>query len=202
MISNNCFIIEADKRYLNTIEFLDGELIVNSDYDSVKHLNREGVLVGLPHDYEGNLKKGMRVVFHHNILRISKDTQGKIVSNYHVKDNLFRVPLDLLYLYREGDEWKAYGEYCFVVPVEAEQKEMIGSIFIPETAREKYDSLVGVMEIPNENLGIAKGTKIVFKKNSEHKYELDGKLMYKMKTNRVMWEYNDLIAKVASYNGN
>ncbi len=185
------FVVEFKQAYNNEQQVGELTLVVNTNVEDVKYVNRECVVVGLPHNYKGEIKVGDSLIVHHNIARVSYGQDGRELKPYLVKNNLYRCPEELVFLFRTSDdqEWQSYGEYCFVKPVENEKVQQQGSIFIPESIQENYIKNTGVVAIENAALsvmGVHKGDKVYFMDFSEHKYELDGQLYYKMKVNRIL----------------
>lgn len=184
--SIGCYIVEIEQRY-NNIKNVGGiDLIMNLDVDNATYVNRLATLTALPKDYEGEMEVGMRVIIHHNIARTTMGFNDQKVNDFHISENYYRCPFNLLFLYEKDGEWKANGAYCFVKPIENEKVEKIGSIYIPDSAQEKNKALHGIMQIPNKQLDVLQGEEVIYKPNSEHEYELDGVKVYKMHIDRVL----------------
>jgi co-chaperonin GroES (HSP10) len=185
-------IIESEQDYNNEVELAGTKIVVNSTIESVENINRIGTVVSSP---EGTiLESGDKVIVHHNIMRRKNDTKGdEIRSPFHIEDGKYFVPLDQVFAYkREGDkDWNAIDPYCFIKPIQIESKQ-VGSIHIPVDAQENFkgrENGVGVIRYINRQLGeqegLKVGDKIHFEPWSEHEFEIDGELLYKMRTSDI-----------------
>jgi len=196
IITHSGFVVEFAQAYNNEKEIAGVKLLLNVDKDNVDYLNRECIVVGLPHDYSGDVKIGDTLIVHHNITRISTRNDGSEFNQYHIRQNLYRVPEDLVFLYRtnKNEEWKSYGDYIFVSPMVNKTEKKIGSILIPDSVQEKFVNNTGIVSIENlalNKIGVKKGDKIYFKNFSEHKYQIDDQLLYKMNVDRVLGLINE-----------
>jgi len=85
------------EKFLNTKQVGDKTLITNTSIEHASNVNRIGVVVSLPMNYEGNIKVDDHVVVQHNIFRTYFDGKGKTrESDFHIKDDLFQIPKDNL----------------------------------------------------------------------------------------------------------
>lgn len=192
MKSINNFVVEFDQAYIDELSYGNLSLKLATNIDNVDEINRCGVLRAVPIDYEGNAKVGNRVIVHHNITRQTLNYQEHKNNEFKISRNLYRVPLDLLFLYEENERWHSHGEWCFVKPLEAEIIEKTESgIYIPKSAQPKYQALKGVMWFTNDFLPIKKGEDVLYRKWSEHKFMIDGELLYKMSVDRVLAKWLD-----------
>ena len=72
------FIIKPiGERYKNKINIDGCELIVNSTISSHKFVNREAEVVSVPLIYNTKIKKGDKVIVHHNLFRRYYIMKGK-----------------------------------------------------------------------------------------------------------------------------
>lgn len=194
MGSINYVIIEAEQAYNNEIEISNGNtLVVNTTIESIEHINRIGKVIDAPEFTI--LEKGDEVIVHHNIMRLRNGVHGvQVESNFHIEDNKYFVPLTEVFMYRRnGGEWKAIDPFCFVKPIKQDKKEKIGSLLLPENSTEgTHKGMVknqGIMMYPNkelEELGVVKGTRVIFSDYSEYEFMIDGELFYKMSTKDII----------------
>lgn len=179
----NYLIVEIEQDYLNEIN----GVIVNSTIESVECIQRVATVVSAP--LCTILKKGDKVVVHHNIFRKRNSTRGNVVeSNYHIDNNLYFVPLTEVFMYKRGDKWTAIDPYCFVRPIEQVQREGF-AVGVNEDSHKGMVQNIGIMEFPNKELleqGVKQGDKVMFSRYSEYEFEIDGVLYYKMGTKDIL----------------
>jgi len=201
----NYLIIEVDNQYNNEIKLSNGaDLIVNTTIESVIHINRTGRVVSVPSFV--TLEEGDSVIVHHNILRIRNDNSGKeIQSDYHIKDNLFFVPLHEVYMYKRDGEWNALDPYCFLRPIKKEIEEKTSSgLFIPNPDKKGYNGFepnMGELVYGNKQLteiDANKGDVLYFADDSEYEFEVDGEVLYRMKTNDILAKHVQVSQKKES----
>lgn len=158
----------------------DKKLIINTSIENAKDVNRVGVVESLPLNYQGNIEVGDRVIVQHNVFRTYFDGQGKTrESDFHIKDNLFNVMPELIFLIFKKNETIAVDNFCFVEPI-IEEKKWIGATELEH---------VGIVKYTNERLknqGVNVGDKIAFGSNSEYEFLIDGIRLYRVRTPRIL----------------
>ena len=168
------------EKFINTKQVGDKTLIINTSIEHASNVNRIGVVVSIPMNYEGNIKVGDHVIVQHNIFRTYFDGQGKTrESDFHIKENYFQVLPELIYLIIRGEEKIAVDNYVFVSPV-IEEKKWIGEV---------EQEHIGIVVYNNEvlkKLGIKSGDKIVFGTDSEYEFNIYGQRLYRVRTNRIL----------------
>lgn len=189
MKSINYLIVELDKAYDNEVKISTGDsLIVNSTIESVEHIKRIATVIESP-DFT-ILKKGDKVIVHHNIFRLRNGIKGeKIESNFFIEENKYFVPLTEVFMYsRDDSDWQAIDPFCFVEPIKRQEKR--GFDLNPK--EDSYKGNIcqhGIMRYPNKELkkqGVKERDIIRFSKNSEYEFIINNKLYYKMCTKDVM----------------
>ena len=176
MNSIHQFIVKPiGERYNNELTISDKKLIVNSSISDHKFVNREAEIVATPLAYKTKLKKGDRVIVHHNLFRRYYDLKGKSVnSTKFFKDDMCFCSPEQIYMYNSIPHL----DYCFVKP--------ILNNHLLENRKEEPN--VGIMKYTNktlEALGINPGTLITFTPNSEFEFIIDGERLYCMKSNDI-----------------
>lgn len=185
MKSPNFIIVKADQNYNNEKD----NIIINSSIESVENINREVEVVSAPDD--SIIDEGDRLIIHHNILRKSNDHKGNEVhSMFHIKDNLYFVPLSEVLMYDKGDGWKALDPFVFVLAIKNDDK-FVGNFIVDKNIDSYKGSkkLTGVVMYTNESLerqGVRPNDTIYFTEFSEHEYWLNDRLCYKMKTEDIL----------------
>jgi co-chaperonin GroES (HSP10) len=165
------------KRYANT----QGNLIVNTSEEDHLFSNREAEVVETPVNYAGPIKKGHKLMVHHNVFKFYNDMKGRRKSGRsHFKDDLFFVEDIQFFMYNDGSGWKARDKYCFVRPIKTEESIIYKNI--------TEEPLVGEMVYPNDQLdmlGVKAGDKVSFTPESEYEFQVDGEKLYRMYTDNI-----------------
>jgi hypothetical protein len=177
------FIVEPleNKRYNNTKNLGDVELVTSVSEEDHASSNRLAIVKELPLNYKGDVKPGDTLLVHHNVFKFYNDMKGKRKSGKSFfKENLFFIDDDQFFMYKNKDSWKAHGKYCFVKPVLTED-----SLILKNT---KYEPLQGIIKYSNKELkklGVKTGDRVIFTPNSEYEFEVEGELLYRMFTNNI-----------------
>jgi hypothetical protein len=186
MRSLNHFIVEpkSGQRYNNTRDISGVEVNISASNEDHSVTNRIGVVGKIPINYNGPINDGDEVIVHHNTFRLTKDTKGVERSSWgHLFGDNFMVDKGDVYAYRSvGETWKAIAPYCFIEPI----KSLKGSL--PDTIDFNLSEvqLFGVMVYPNEDQShISPGELIGFIPESEYEFNIEGKRLYRMKTNMI-----------------
>lgn len=168
------------EKFINTKQVGDKTLITNTSIEHASNVNRIGVVISLPLNYEGNILVGDHVVVQHNVFRTYFDGRGLTrESDAHIKDDLFQVLPELIYLIIRGDEKIAIDQYVFIAPI-IEEKKWIGAV---------EQEHVGIVVYNNEILkkqGIESGDKIAFKQDSEYEFNIFDQKLYRVRTSSIM----------------
>lgn len=177
------FIVTPSKgrRYNNTKEIGGIEFITSTSEEDHKFSNREGIVIEVPLGYDGPIKKGYKLLVHHNVFKFYNDIKGARKSGRSFfKDDLFFIEPDQFFLYHDGKEWHTYDRYCFIKPISKEDS------YIYKNTKE--EPLVGLVKFPNEYLiskGVNKGDKVCFQPDSEYEFEVDGEKLYRMYDHQI-----------------
>jgi hypothetical protein len=154
-------------------------LIVNTSIEEACDVQRVGVVKSVPVGYEGDIKTGDKVVVQHNIFRVTFDDQGiPRQSDSHIKDDLFGIPKDLIYLIIRDEEIIAPDDVLFVEPI-IEHDEWHGYKALENIGIAKY------VNADMQSQGISSGDKIAFKSFSNYEFELFGTKYWMMKSRRI-----------------
>jgi len=169
------------KRYNNTKEVGGIEMLTSTSEEDFLFSNREAEVVELPLNYKGRIKKGDKLLVHHNVFKFYNDMKGRRKSGRSFfMDDLFFIEPDQYFMYHDGDKWNARDRYCFVKPISPEES------FIYKNVKE--EPLIGEMKYPNDYLksqGIIEGTKVSFKPDSEYEFTVDGDKLYRMYDHQI-----------------
>lgn len=182
MVSPYSFVLTPynNQRYANTSRYGDQTLIKSTSQEDHTATNRLAVVKSIPLCVEltADIQPGDVVVVHHNIFRKYYDMQGEEKSGpCHFKDNLYIVDCDQVYLHKKEDAWNSVGDWCFIEPVEKEEEALL--------SLEKNQELKGRVVYSNKplrELGVKEGEMVSFLPESEYEFDIDGQLLYKMRT--------------------
>lgn len=172
MKSHVCFLVEPKgKQYDNKVIINGFEFTTSASIEEAKDVNRTGVVLETPINYDGDISVGDEIILHHNIFREFYDIKGnRKYSKSYFREGVYLVYPDLVYLYKKDNEWITNEDYIFVKPI----KE-----FNKITNREEIVELFG--EIVYGNGDYSKGTKISFTPESEYEVKVDGEPLYRMR---------------------
>jgi len=173
------FIIKPiGERYKNKINIDGCELIVNSTISSHKFVNREAEVVSVPLIYNTKIKKGDKVIVHHNLFRRYYNMKGKSVnSTKYFKDDLYFAVPSQVYMYYQKNKWIPNENYCFVKPLLEDEKIIKNK---------------GILKYGNSSLEVLKinpGDIIGFKPLREFEFIIDNELLYCMESNDIVIKY-------------
>lgn len=172
------------EKFITTKIVGDKTLIINTSIENAKDVNRIGVVESLPLNYEGNILVGDKVVIQHNIFRTYFDGQGKTrESDSYIKDNLFQVLPEQIFLIFRGEETISVDNFVFIEPI-IEEKKWIGEVELEHVGIVKYSNRI------LESQGVSVGNKIAFKTDSEYEFIIDNKRLYRMRTRNILAKLN------------
>ena len=178
------FIIKPlGDRYENEIKIGDKTLVLNTKIESFKSVNNLAVVVETPKAFKTSIQKGDIVLIHHNVFRVFYDMKGvKKNSRSYFKDDLYFCAVDQIYLYKNTEDWKSFGDRCFVMPLKNEDI----------LTNDKEQKLIGILKYGNNSLkalNINPGDVVGFTPNSEWDFIVDEQRVFCMKSNDIVIKY-------------
>jgi len=178
------FIIEPiGERYNNKIKVDKKELIINSSISDHKFINRTAKVIEVPKALNTPIKKGDKVIVHHNLFRRYYNLKGKSVNgSKFFKNNMYFAEVSQVYLYNNNGKWHTTNDYCFIKPI-LEKTSFKKSKLKKNTGIVKYDNS------SLEALEITPGDVVGFKPNREFQFIIDGELLYCMESNDIVIKY-------------
>jgi hypothetical protein len=184
MTSVFSFIVKpVGERYNNKVKIDGKDLIINTKIESFKSVNNLAEVVSIPLAYSTNIKVGDLVVIHHNVFRRFYDIRGKQKnSRAFFMDNLYFCDIDQIYLYKNDDSWKAFGDRCFVKPIKNNDSLKL----------DKEQNLIGILKYGNsslEALKIHEGDLVGYTPFGEFDFVVEGQRLYCMKSNDIVIKY-------------
>ena len=170
-------------KYNNEIKVGDKNLVVNTQLEAWKFINREAEVIATPLAFNTNIKKGDTIIIHQNVFRTFYDTRGiKKVSRSWFKEDLYFVSLDQIYLYKQNNHWNTFNDRCFIQPIKNNDDKIVN----------KEEKIKGILKYGNpylKNLDINEGDLVGFRPNREWQFLIDGKRLYCMKSNDIVIKY-------------
>ena len=184
MTSVFSFIVKpVGERYNNKVKIDGKDLIINTKIESFKSVNNLAEVVSIPLAYSTNIKVGDLVVIHHNVFRRFYDIRGKQKnSRAFFMDNLYFCDIDQIYLYKNDDRWKAFGDRCFIKPLK-------NTSYLTS---DKERKLIGILKYGNsslESLKINEGDLVGYTPGGEFDFVVEGQRLYCMKSNDIVIKY-------------
>jgi hypothetical protein len=163
---------------------LDGkELILNTDLQDHKYVNRVGTIIGAPLGDCGGVSAGDDVIVHHNVFRRFYDVRGvEKNSRSFFDEDTYLCKQDQVFAYKRDNEWKALKGYCFVKPIESND--------IWSLDKEKQN--IGVIKILGDDLvslDLQQGDIVGFTPRSEYEFVIDGERLYRVLSAAITINY-------------
>lgn len=189
MKSINNYIVNIEKKYEDEIEYKSLKLYKNVNDSTTWDATRQGSVIEIPFNNFHNLNVGDIVVFHHNIVYENIGYDGlRKESEYYISDFTYRIPPDLIYGYYRDGEFFPVDDWCFIRPLYKEEKH--DKFYIPNSV--KRDNFTGEVVYPSEKLkklGVKTGDVVGYSKFSEYRMKINGEILFRMKTNKIMCIY-------------
>lgn len=182
------FIIEPiDGRYTNKVDVDGKELIINSNIENHRFVNRLGKVISTPIVNNTNIKAGDEVIVHHNVFRRFYDVRGKEKNGgSFFRENMYLCYEDQIFLHRNNlSTWNSTDNYCFVKPIVKKSKSAL-------IDHEKEQPLIGVLKYNNntlESLGFKTGDIVGFTPDSEYEFLIDDQRLYRVTTESIIIKY-------------
>ena len=169
-------------RYTNNKKVGDSNLILNTQIEDHKFVNRYAEIIETPIN-DSLFKKGDIVIVHHNVFRRYFDIRGneRDSSNYF-KDDLYMCYEDQIFLYKRNDQWFTPPGYCFVKPLKQDDSLL----------SEKEKAHIGVLKHLGDDLrsfNVLDDDIIGFTPNSEYEFVIDDERLYRVPLNSIAIKY-------------
>lgn len=205
------FLVRVPNATKDTIEVNGQLLYLDTKFDEFNHRTMEGEVVGLPAKYETEVEIGDTLYFHHHVvlggnhMMLSEETnqleeekkRGQFIDPdddvYVVIYDGNRDPISTqayAFKSKKTGEIRLLSDWIFLVPEEEEEKEaaLTSSIIelLPQTVepKEKY----GYIKWPSkklEELGLEPGDKVLIRRNTDYKMEVDGEQLWRTFLNSI-----------------
>lgn len=168
-----------ENRYKNTKKVSDKNLILNTSISDYRYVSKEAIVKALPGAFKTPLRESDEVLVHHNIFRRYYDVRGeeKNSGNYF-KNDMYFCYLDQVYMYKRNNNWIAMPGYCFVNPIQADDKWEI-----------KEEPLKGIVVYTDGSDFVTKNEIVGFTPYSEFEFIVGDKRLYRIKLNDISIKY-------------
>ena len=175
----NFIIKPKNKRYNNTKQIGEKELLINSEISDHRYVSRNGIVLSKPILEAGEIQKGDEVIVHHNVFRRWHDIRGNEQnSKSYYENNKYFVTLDQIFLYKRNNKWHAPKDYCFIKPIKS------------NNIVDKEIPYRGIVKYLNKKLeGIKVGDLVGFTPSSEYEFIVDGERLYRVLTKFITIKY-------------
>jgi hypothetical protein len=179
----HAYLIEPlDGRYTNNKKIGDSNLILNTQIEDHKFVNRQAKIVETPIN-NSFLQKNDLVIVHHNVFRRYFDVRGqeRNSSNYF-KHNLYMCYDDQIFLYKRNGKWFTPPGYCFVKPLKQDNSFL----------NDKERANIGVLKHLGDDLrsfNLDSNDLVGFTPNSEYEFVIDGERLYRVPLNSIAIKY-------------
>jgi hypothetical protein len=159
------------------------QLILNTDLQDHRYVNRIGVVVSVPVENDTGVEIGDQVIVHHNVFRRFYDVKGREKnSRSYFKEDTYLCAKDQVYMYKRDDVWKPLNGYCFVKPIQSTDKWTI----------ENEKPFTGVIKMLGKDLskfGLKIGNLVGFTPRSEYEFVIGDQRMYRVLSKNVNIDY-------------
>ena len=117
------FIVSPDgERYNNSVKVGDKDLILNTEVFNHQYVNRYAIVLKEPAVNNTSIKKGDKLVVHHNVFRRWHNVKGiEKNSRSFMNDNEYAINDDQIFLHKPvgSGGWSAMEGFCFVQPLKS-----------------------------------------------------------------------------------
>ena len=176
-------ITPKGKRYNNTKQVGDTELVLNASIEDHLMINRTGIVKALPTIGSTKIQVGDEVILHHNVFRRWYDAHGNEKnSRSFIDEHTYCVSDEQIFLYKYKGKWVAPDKYCFVKPIKSYNK----------FSDDKEQPLIGILKYSNNSLdalGLTEGSLVGFSPNSKFEFIIERERLYRVLTNSITIKY-------------
>jgi chaperonin GroES len=189
--------IKANKHAKSEIEVAGIKMYQDTSYDPMASHNvvQDGQVFTicekahhsvLGHEIEIEVSEGDHVYSHHFLTDESRERVFGTKTYYEVR-------YEELYCKIENEQVIMLNDWNFVSPVEATGNVHENGIIME--LNKKNQLRVGVIEVPNKDLGLEKGEMVYFKKGREYEIDVEGTNYYRIRTNDILCKFNSMKAR-------
>jgi len=171
---------------LDGVEFLrenaDG-LILSANIEDHKSTQRFAKVIACPQGYDG-IDEGDTIVVHHNVFRPYYDMKGRNrKSSNFVKDKLYYVEPERIYMHIKDGKERVFGEYSFVEPI---KKDMQGFQYSTRVEKELVGKVALIDDGFSKEEAVNIGDIVTFTKDSEYEFRINDSVFYRIPTKNIV----------------
>lgn len=179
----HAYLIEPlDGRYTNNKKIGDSNLILNTQIEDHKFVNRQAKIIETPIN-NPIFKKDDIVIVHHNVFRRYFDVRGKERDGgSYISNNLYKCYDDQIFLYKRDNKWFTPPGYCFVKPLKQDDSFL----------SDKEKAHIGVLKHLGDDLrdfNLNDNDLVGFTPNSEYEFVIDNQRLYRVPLNSIAIKY-------------
>ena len=175
----NFVVTPIGERYNNKKQVEGGELILNTDIEDHKYINRKARVISTPTvGKDLGIKPGDIVITHFNVFRRWYDLKGKERnSRSYFNEKTYLINHDQIFLYKRNEKWLCPKGYCFIQPIKETDKL---SLNIEKTN-------VGVVKYTDQTVNI--NDLVGYKPNTQCEFVVDNIKLYRILSNLITIKY-------------
>ena len=175
----NFVVTPVGERYNNKKQVEGRELILNTDIEDHKYINRKARVISTPTIGEDlGIKPGDIVITHFNVFRRWYDLKGKERnSRSYFNEKTYLINHDQIFLYKRNEKWLCPKGYCFIQPIKETDKL---SLNIEKTN-------VGVVKYTDQTVNI--NDLVGYKPNTQCEFVVDNIKLYRILSNLITIKY-------------
>ena len=175
----NFVVTPVGERYNNKKQVEGRELILNTDIEDHKYINRKARVISTPTvGKDLGIKPGDIVITHFNVFRRWYDLKGKERnSRSYFNEKTYLINHDQIFLYKRNKKWLCPKGYCFIQPIKETDKL---SLNIEKTN-------VGVVKYTDQTVNI--NDLVGYKPNTQCEFVVDNIKLYRILSNLITIKY-------------
>ena len=175
----NFVVTPVGERYNNKKQVEGRELILNTDIEDHKYINRKARVISTPTvGKDLGIKPGDIVITHFNVFRRWYDLKGKERnSRSYFNEKTYLINHDQIFLYKRNEKWLCPKGYCFIQPIKEIDKL---SLNIEKTN-------VGVVKYTDQTVNI--NDLVGYKPNTQCEFVVDNIKLYRILSNLITIKY-------------
>ena len=179
----HAYLIEPlDGRYTNNKKIGDSNLILNTQIEDHKFVNRQAKIIETPIN-NPIFKKDDIVIVHHNVFRRYFDVRGQERdSSSYFQENLFMCYEDQIFLYKRNNKWFAPEGYCFVKPLKQDDSFL-------NTKEKEHIGVLKHLGADLRSFNLNNDDIVGFTPNSEYEFVIDNERLYRVPLNSIAIKY-------------
>lgn len=159
-------------------------LILGANIEDHQNTQRLARVVGLPAGDDSGIQEGDVLLVHHNTFRTYYDIRGVArKSSGFVKDKLYYVEPDRIYMHIKDGKEIVFGPYSFVRPI---KRETEGFQFSTRAEKELIGEVALIDDRFSKEEKVMVGDVVTFTKDSEYEFRINEDRYYRVPTKNIV----------------